>query len=155
MEEFVMKLARLSNNWSPSFPSLIDRFFEGDLMDWNTWNFAGTNSTLPAVNLKENEHAYQIEVAALGLKKGDFKLNYDNGRLTISSEKKDEKQEKNGGKITRREFSYQSFQRSFSIPDDVVNADKISAKYHDAILHVTLPKREEAKSKPVKEIRIS
>jgi HSP20 family protein len=155
MEEFIMTLARLSNDWSPSFPSFLDRFFEGDLMDWNTWNFAGTDSTLPAVNVKEREDEYQIEVAALGLEKGDFKLNYDNGRLTISSEKKDEKQEKNGGKITRREFSYQSFQRSFSIPDDVVNADKISARYSDGILHVTLPKREETKSKTAKEIKIS
>jgi HSP20 family protein len=155
MEEFTMTLARLSNNWSPSFPSLLDRFFEGDLMDWNTWNFAGTNSTLPAVNVKEREDEYQIEVAAPGLKKGDFKLNYDNGRLTISSEKKEENKEKNGGKITRREFRYQSFQRSFIIPDDVVNADKISAKYSDGILHVTLPKREEANSKSVKEIKIS
>lgn len=150
-----MTLAKLSNNWSPSFPSLSDRFIEGDMMDWNTWNFAGTNSTLPAVNVKENENNYELEVAAPGMKKGDFKLNYDNGRLTISSVKKDEKKEKNGSKVTRQEFRYQSFQRSFSIPDNVVDADKISAKYHDGILHVTLPKREEVKPKPAKEIRIS
>ena len=85
-----MTLARLSNNWVPSFPSLIDRFFDEDLMDWNTRNFAGTDSTLPAVNVKENENEYQIDVAAPGLKKGDFKLDYDNGRLTISSEKKND-----------------------------------------------------------------
>lgn len=155
MEELAMTLAKLSNNWSPSFPSLSDRFIEGDMMDWNTWNFAGTNSTLPAVNVKENENNYELEVAAPGMKKGDFKLNYDNGRLTISSVKKDEKKEKNGSKVTRQEFRYQSFQRSFSIPDNVVDADKISAKYHDGILHVTLPKREEVKPKPAKEIRIS
>ncbi|HPI69658.1 MAG TPA: Hsp20/alpha crystallin family protein, partial [Bacteroidales bacterium] len=67
-----MTLARLSNNWFPSFPSLIDRFFEGDMMDWNTWNFAGSDSTLPAVNVKENDNEYMIEVAAPGMKKGDF-----------------------------------------------------------------------------------
>ena len=139
----------------PSVPSLIDRFFEGDLMDWNTWNFAGSDSTLPAVNVKENDNEYLIDVAAPGMKKNDFKLNYDNGRLTISSEKKDEIQETNGDKITRREFSYQSFQRSFSVPENVVNADKISAKYEDGILHVALPKREEAKPRPAKEIKIS
>ena len=94
-------------------------------------------------------------MAAPGMKKSDFKLNYENGRLTISSERKDEKKEKNGGKITRREFSYQSFQRSFSVPEDVVNADQISARYHEGILHVTLPKHEEAKPKPAKEIKIS
>ena len=155
MEELTMTLARLSNSRYPSFPSFLDRFFEGDLMDWNTWNFAGIDSTLPAVNVKENEHDFEIEVAAPGMKKSDFKLNYENGRLTISSERKDEKKEKNGGKITRREFSYQSFQRSFSVPEDVVNADQISARYHEGILHVTLPKHEEAKPKPAKEIKIS
>ncbi|MBN2611655.1 MAG: Hsp20/alpha crystallin family protein [Bacteroidales bacterium] len=150
-----MTLARLTNNWFPSFPSLIDKFFDGDLMDWNNRNFAESNSTLPAVNVKENENEFMIEVAAPGLKKGDFKLNYDNGMLTISSEKKDEKQEKDGEKVTRREFSYQAFQRSFTIPENIVNADKISAKYEDGILHVALPKREEVKPKPVKEIKIS
>ena len=155
MEELVMTLAKVSNSMFPSVPSLIDRFFEGDLMDWNTWNFAGSDSTLPAVNVKENDNEYLIDVAAPGMKKNDFKLNYDNGRLTISSEKKDEIQETNGDKITRREFSYQSFQRSFSVPENVVNADKISAKYEDGILHVALPKREEAKPRPAKEIKIS
>lgn len=155
MEEFTMTLARLSNNWIPSVPSFLDRFFEGDVMDWNTWNFAGSNSTLPAVNVKENDNEYLIEVAAPGLKKNDFSLHYENGRLTISSEKKEEKEEKQGEKITRCEFSYQSFQRSFSVPENVVNADKISAKYDEGILHVTLPKREEVKPKPAKEIKIA
>ncbi|MBN1159261.1 MAG: Hsp20/alpha crystallin family protein [Bacteroidales bacterium] len=150
-----MTLARLSNNWIPSVPSFLDRFFEGDVMDWNTWNFAGNNSTLPAVNVKENDNEYKIEVAAPGLKKGDFKVNYENGRLTISSELKEEKQEKEGEKITRCEFSYQSFQRSFTVPEHIVNAEKIAAKYEDGILHVALPKREELKPKPAKEIRIS
>ena len=139
----------------PSIPSFTDRFFGGDLMDWSNWNFAGADSTLPAINVKESDSDFKIEVAAPGLKKSDFKLNYDKGRLTISSEKSDEKEEKKGKEVTRREFSYQSFQRSFTIPDDVVNADKISAKYKDGILHVTLPKREEAKVKTAKEIKVS
>ncbi len=150
-----MTLARLSNNWFPTVPSFLDRFFDGDVMDWNTRNFAGNNSTLPAVNVKENDDEFMIEVAAPGLKKNDFKVNYENGMLTISSESKEEKQEKDGEKITRCEFSYQSFQRSFSVPENVVNADKIAAKYEDGILHVALPKREEVKPKPAKEIKIS
>lgn len=149
MEDLIMTLARLSNNL---FPSLIDRFFEGDLTNWN---FASENSTLPAVNVKENDNEYLIDVAAPGLKKGDFKVTYEDGRLTISSEKKEEHEEKDGEKVTRKEFSYQSFQRSFSVPENVVNADKIGAKYEDGILHVTLPKREEAKPKPAKQIKIS
>lgn len=155
MEELAMTLARLSNDWFPSLPSFIDNFFEGGLRDWNSLNYAGTNSTLPAVNVMENDNEFAIEVAAPGMKKGDFKLDYDNGRLTISSEKKEEKEEKDGEKVTRREFSYQSFQRSFTVPENVINADKISAKYNDGILHVTLPKREEVKPKPAKQIAIN
>lgn len=150
-----MTLARLSNNWFPTVPSFLDRFFDGDVMDWNTRNFAGNNSTLPAVNVKENDNEFMIEVAAPGMKKNDFRVNYENGLLMISSERKDEKQEKEGEKVTRCEFSYQSFQRSFSVPESVVNADKIAAKYEDGILHVALPKREEIKPKPAKEIKIS
>ncbi|MEZ5084627.1 MAG: Hsp20/alpha crystallin family protein [Bacteroidales bacterium] len=155
MEELTMTLARLSNNWFPSFPSLVDRFFDGDLMDWNNSNFAGEQSTLPAVNVKENDNEFLIEVAAPGLKKEDFQLNFDNGRLTISSEKKDEKIEKEGEKVTRKEFSYTSFQRSFNVAENIVNAEKIAAKYNNGILYVSLPKREEVKPKPAKQIKIS
>lgn len=150
-----MKLAKLSNDWYPSFPSLFDRFFDGDLMDWNTSNYSSTNTTLPAVNVKENENEFQIEVAAPGLKKDDFKVSYDNGSLTISSEHKNEKETKEGEKITRREFSYQSFKRSFTVAETAVDAEKIQANYHDGILNISLPKREEVKPKPAKQIAIS
>jgi len=150
-----MTLARLSNSYFPTFPSLLDRFFEGDLMDWNSSNFAGVNSTLPAVNVKENENEFLIDVAAPGMKKDDFKLNYENGRLTISSEKKMEKEDKDGEKVTRREFSYQSFQRSFTLAENYADIDKIAAKYQDGILHITIPKREEVKPKPARMIAIS
>lgn len=123
-------------------------------MDWNRSNFSSTDTSLPAVNVKENENEFLIEVAAPGLKKEDFKVNYDNGHLTISSEKKNEVEEKKGEKITRREFSYQSFQRSFTISENVVNAEKIVASYDNGILHITLPKREEVKPKPAKQIKI-
>ncbi len=154
MEGNIMTLARLSNNLFPSFPSFFDKFLEGDLMDWNTSNFSSTNSTLPAVNVRESENDFTIEVAAPGLKKEDFKLSYENGRLTICSEKKNEKEEKDDEKITRREFSYQSFQRSFTIAETIVDAEKISADYKDGILHIVLPKREEVKPKPAKQIAI-
>ncbi|MBI9067298.1 MAG: Hsp20/alpha crystallin family protein [Salinivirgaceae bacterium] len=149
-----MTLARLNNNLFPSFPSLFDRIFEGDLMDWNSSNFSDVNSTMPAVNVKETNDEFLIDVAAPGLKKDDFTLNYDNGKLSISSEKKEEKEAKDGEKVTRREFSYQSFQRTFTVPENVVNAEKIAAKYADGILHVTLPKFEEVKAKPAKQIAI-
>ena len=150
-----MTLARLTNNYAPSFPSLLDRFFEGDVMDWNNSNFASNNSTLPAVNIKEDDNEFMLEVAVPGMKKDDFHLNYENGRLTISSEHKNETEQKEGEKITRREFSYQSFQRSFTVPQSIVDADKIKASYNDGILNVRLPKKDEVKPKPPKEIKIS
>jgi len=155
MEERTMALARLSDNVFPSFPSMFERFFEGDMMDWNGGNFADRNATLPAVNVIENDDEYRIEVAAPGLKKSDFNLNFENGRLTISSERKDERQEKSGDRFNRREFWYQSFQRSFTLPENVVNTGKISARYEDGILYITLPKRDEVKPKPAKAIKIT
>lgn len=149
-----MTLARFSENAYPSFPSFFNRFLEGDMMDWSRSNFAGTNSTLPAVNIRENTDEFRIDVAAPGMSKEDFKVNYDNGRLTISSEMKNEA-EKSEERYTRREFSYTSFQRTFTIPENVVNGEKINASYSDGILHITLPKREEVKPKPAREIKIS
>ena len=123
-------------------------------MDWNRSNYSSTDTTLPAVNVKENNNEFLIDVAAPGLSKDDFKINYDNGHLTISSERQDSKKEKNDEKITRREFSYQSFQRSFTVAETVIDSEKISASYESGILHIALPKREEVKPKPAKEIRI-
>ena len=146
-----MNLAKRTENY---FPSFFDRFFNNDLMDWSLSNYSSTNTSLPAVNVKENDNEFVIEVAAPGMKKEDFRVNFQNNVLTISSERKDEKQEKKD-KYTRKEFSYQSFQRSFTVNDNSVDSEKISARYADGILLVTLPKREEVKPKPLKEIRIS
>lgn len=150
-----MTLARLSNNVNPSFPSFINKFFEGDLMDWSNSNFAGTNSTLPAVNIRETKDEFLIDLAAPGMSKEDFKVDYDNGRMTISSEFREKQKENQGEKYTRREFSYLSFQRTFDIPETLVNGEKINASYSDGILHILLPKREEIKPKPAREIKIS
>lgn len=136
------------------WPSLFDRFFTNDLLDWNMTNFSGPDSTLPAVNVRETADEYILEIAAPGMNKKDFKVNYQNNTLTISSEKKDEKKEKND-KYSRREFSYQSFQRSFTVPGNEVDSEKISATYADGILCVKIPKREEVKPKPPREIAIA
>ena len=123
-------------------------------MDWNLTNFSSTNTTLPAVNVRETDDDYILEVAAPGMSKKDFTINFQNNVLTISSEKKEEKNEKDDG-YTRREFCYQSFQRSFTVPHNDVESNKISATYSDGILSVKLPKREEVKPKPAREIKIS
>ena len=136
------------------FPSIFDRFFNNDLSDWGLSNFSSTNTSLPAVNVIETNDDFVIEVAAPGMSKKDFKVNFKNNVLTISSEKKNENQEKNEN-YTRKEFSYQSFQRSFTVADNAVVGDKISAKYDNGILHITLPKRDEVKPQPEREIKIS
>ncbi|MFO7827379.1 MAG: Hsp20 family protein, partial [Bacteroidales bacterium] len=84
-----MTLARRTENYAPSF---IDRFFNNELMDWGTSNFSRTNTSLPAVNVKETDDDYFIEVAAPGMTKKDFNINFQNNVLTISSEKQDEKE---------------------------------------------------------------
>jgi HSP20 family protein len=155
MEDFTMTLTKLSNNFFPSVPSIFDRFFDGDLMDWNRSNYSSHNSTLPAINIKESANAFSIELAAPGMKKENFAVNYDNGQLTISSEFKNEAEEKEGEKITRREFNYQSFQRSFSVSEALIEAQKITAEYKNGILYIDLPKREEVIPKPPKVIKIS
>lgn len=152
MEGKAMAITRFSNQWTPSFPSLFDNLFEGNLFDWNRTNFAGENSTLPAVNILENENEFVIQVAAPGMKKEDFKVKFDNGTLTISSEVEHKEEEKQ--QVLRREFNYRSFQRTFNVSEKVIDSSKIGAKYENGILYVTLPKREEVKPKPAKEIEI-
>jgi HSP20 family protein len=132
-------------------PSFTDDFFGKDFMA-DVFD-SSVNKTIPEVNVIENADAFKIEVAAPGLEKKDFKIDVNNNVLTISSEKEsknvDEKE-----KFIRREFSYSSFQRSFSLPESV-NQDKINAKHKDGILMVEIPNRDEAKEKPKREIKIS
>jgi HSP20 family protein len=109
-------------------------------------------NNIPAVNVKENENAFQIEVAAPGLKKEDFKLSLHENRLTISAKQEENKEEKTE-KYSRQEFNYSSFQRTFTLPKNV-DGEKIDASYTDGILHVGLPKKEELKP-AVKEIAVA
>ncbi len=144
-----MLLARNSN----LFPSIFDRFFDGEAFDWSNRNFSNTNTTLPSVNIKENQDAFTVELAAPGFEKGDFKIELNNNLLTISSEKKVENETKEGEYFTKREFSYQSFSRSFTLPN-VADGEKIAANYENGILSVAIPKKEEAKPKPARMIEI-
>ena len=146
-----MKLARKNENY---FPSFFDRFWNNELMDWGHSNYSSTNTSLPAVNVRETNDDFIIEVAAPGMEKKDFKVSFKNNVLTISSEKENKKEEKDEN-YTRKEFSYQSFQRSFTVADNAVQGEKISAKYNNGILNIVLPKRDEVKPQPEREIKIS
>ncbi len=127
--------------------NLFDEFFGNLPAAWSKepgWN-------VPAVNIHETNDAYLLELAAPGLNKEDFKINLEKGLLTISYEKKTEVENKEY-KTHRKEFNVTSFKRSFTV-DDIIDAEKIQAKYDNGVLQVFLPKKEEVKVLP-KEISI-
>lgn len=132
------------------YPSLTD------LMENLERNFLGrvdeNSGDIPAVNIKEENDKFVLEMAAPGMNKDDFKINLDNYQLTISSEHKKEKKEKEDN-YTRREFVYSSFSRSFTLPK-TIDVEKIKADYKNGILLLTLPKKEE-EAKLTKQIKIS
>jgi HSP20 family protein len=133
--------------------SLIDQFFNHDWFDWTNRNFPIANTTVPAVNVREEADKFQVELAAPGLKKEDFKIEIHNNVLSISSEKKEEKTTNEKGSYTRKEFSYQSFTRSFTLPENV-NTDNIEASYTEGVLVLNIPKKEESKAKSARVIQI-
>lgn len=149
-----MTLIRRSSNLLNALPMLFDDSFKGDLFNWNNSNFSDTDTTIPAVNIKENADNFTVEVAAPGMKKEDFKISLDGDTLTISSEKSTQ-EEKTDERYARKEFSYQSFQRTFNLHDEVVDKDKIEAKYENGLLHLIIPKKEEAKQKQARQIEIT
>jgi HSP20 family protein len=134
-----------------SWPSLVDEFFGKDLLGNFIDGFTGVN--MPAVNIVEEKDEFRIEVAAPGLEKKDFKLDLNNNVLTISSEKNDEKEEKNE-RYMRREFSYSSFKRSFTLPE-TAQIYKIAAHHANGILQISIPKKEDARVKPPRQIAIA
>jgi len=133
-------------------PGFFEDFFGKDLMPDLFEDRA--SMSVPAVNVLEDPDNFKIEVAAPGLEKKDFKIDLDNNVLTISSEKEYKHEEEKDGKYMRREFAYASFKRSFTLPESV-DADKIKANYKEGLLYINIPKREEAKQKPPKQISIS
>ena len=147
------------NNGLSVLPGLPTLFNDPLLNDWLNWpSFFSSHEgsgTLPAVNIQETDDNFAISVAAPGMTRNDFKVELDNNRLVISGTKSLEKDHEKNGNYLRKEFSYQSFFRSFTLPEKQVNSEKIQANYSDGILHITVPKSAEAKTKPVKVIQVS
>ena len=150
-----MSLVRRNGSLLNQWPTLFDDFFNRDLFDWNNANFSNTDTTIPAVNIKETAENYEVEVAAPGMTKKDFKVELDGNLLTISSERANQKEEGENERYSRKEFSYQSFQRTFNLQKDVVDIEKIQAKYDNGLLQLLIPKKEEAKQKPPRLIQIN
>jgi len=119
-----------------------EKFFDSD------WK----NQFFPAVNVRETENNFEVEVSAPGRSKKDFKISAENGVLTISSEQKEEKEQKEKG-YTRKEFSFSSFSRSFSLPENA-NQDDIKANYADGILKLEVAKKLISQPKTKKAIEV-
>lgn len=137
--------------YNSPFTGLMENFFGSDFFAKEYASF------VPAVNVSEEAEKFNVELSAPGFEKTDFKIEVDKGVLMVSGEHKTETKEegeKNETKFTRREFSYGSFQRRFTLPEDV-NAEAIDAKYENGILKLTLPKKEKAKESGARAISVA
>jgi HSP20 family protein len=149
-----MTIVKRNGNLQNHFPTLFDDFLNRDIFNWGLSNFSNSNTTIPAVNIKETSDNYEVEVAAPGMTKKDFRVVLEGNNLTISSEKAAQKEQTDEIRYTSREFSYQSFSRTFTLQKDVVDTEKIQAKYEDGLLQLVIPKMEHAKQKQPKLIEI-
>lgn len=134
-----------NNTMVPGFFNLMDKFMTDDFQ-------TPSHFTRPAVNIVESEKSYALEVIAPGMQKEDFKIAIEKDLLTISYEKKESSEEKTD-KYIRKEFSMNSFKRSFTL-NEKLNADAVTAKYDNGILYVNIPKAE-VKTVEVKTVEIN
>ncbi|MES2131186.1 MAG: Hsp20/alpha crystallin family protein [Bacteroidota bacterium] len=134
-------------------PSVLSDFFDSEPVIEPHWFSRSFDYTIPAVNIKETGKDFSVEFAAPGFKKHEFKIHIEGNNLIISAEREEEKSKKEH-RFTRKEFSYNSFSRSFALPQNV-NTDHIDAKYIDGILKLSIPKKEEAKHHSKKEIKVA
>ena len=154
METLVKRDGLFPSLISKSVNNFFDDFLTKDLFDWTDRNFAALGSNLPSVNLKETDSKLEVEMAAPGMKREDFKVEIDNNTLMISSEKEEEREEtRKKDNYVRKVFNYQSFYRSFYLPENV-DENKIEATYKDGILHVTIAKKPGSEKKLLKNIPI-
>ena len=151
-----MTLVKRTNDLFPRIPSFFDDFLGRDLTDWFNTGLSYRENSFPAANIKETDKEFTVELAAPGMSKKDFNIEFENDVLTVSSEKKNEFEDKDeNNNYYRKEFNYQSFKRSFRVPENMVNIEKIQANYKDGVLLVQLPKMEEKTAKPMRQIKIS
>jgi len=141
-----MNLVRMRNY--PSLLNFVDHLFEGNIDESNN-----CSKCVPLTNIIENEKSFNVDIAIPGVEKKDVKIGIENNLLTVSSEKKEEKNEEEKN-FTRKEFVYNSFSRSFTLPK-IIDAEKIKANYENGILKIELPKKEKGEFNLKKEIQIS
>jgi len=130
-------------------PFYMPGFFDDDLLPM----ISNRSNSMPAVNIREDDKKFTLDLAVPGIDKKDLKIDINDDLLTISSETKNELEESREG-YQRKEFSYSSFCRSFQLPENT-NRDKIEANYKDGILSVAIPKVDEEKNKLTRQVKIS
>ena len=140
-------------NYSPAWSNFFNDFLNRDWYDCNNQSYLITNTTIPLVNIKETEHELEVDMAAPGMSKEDFKIELISNVLMISSERQTLNETSKVKNETRREYSFQSFSRSFTLPA-IVETDQVTAKYENGLLRVNIPKKEETKPKPLKQIQV-
>lgn len=150
-----MSIIKRNGSQFSNHPGFFNDFLTKDLWNWGLENSSLTGTNIPAVNIRENNENFLVEMAAPGMNKNDFKVELHGNTLTIASEKNFEEETNEEERYSRREFSYQSFTRIFTLPKDVVDGDKIEAKYENGLLRLVIPKKEEARQKGPRLIQIS
>lgn len=133
-------------------PSVFDDFFRPFNEIFNS-DIMPRVTTVPSVNVTEKDNSFMVALAAPGLTKEDFKIDVEGNMLTISAEKEESQEEKEGERITRKEYNYSSFSRSFTLPE-TVQQDKIEARYENGVLNLTLPKKEIQNIRATKQIAV-
>jgi HSP20 family protein len=143
----------LNNSW----PVLLNNLFNRDSFNEGNLDFFDQRSSLitPAVNIKETTQSFGIEMLAPGLAKENFKIEVNGNELVVSAEKRTENESHEEGNYHKKEFSFESLKRSFTLPENIVDIDKINARYVEGILYLEIPKKEEALPKPAKRIQIA
>ncbi len=134
---------KVNNNFSRSFDGMMKELFN-EFPSAAGRTFREDVLNFPPVNIVEKAEGYQVELAVPGYEKADFNVKLDDKILTISTEKKDSSTESTD-KMIRKEFTYRSFKRSFTL-DDKIDAENISARYENGILKLELPKKENQKA---------
>lgn len=158
-----MKLTRRKNNeektehgrgWVEYGFDLPDLFDDFALRDFLRPTFSRTGVSTPAVNIIETNDDFTLEMVAPGMKKEDFKVEVQENVLTVSYEHADNREgERQHWKYRTHEYNYQSFSRSFALPE-TIEIEKIHAVYENGILNLVIPKKDEAKSKPARRITV-
>jgi HSP20 family protein len=141
---------RKRNSLSPYWTTPFDRYFRTGFPD--VWD-DGDVETIPSMNFREEKNNYIIDMAAPGLKKEDFEISLEGNLLTVSSSKTSEEKEEDKEGFSRREYSYSSFSRSVTLPEQA-DSKKITAKYTDGILSMTIPKKADAGNSSSQKIKV-